>query len=166
MLILKNKGRFLVKLFVMLSFIFSPAYSQDFSLENGSPQVPFPIAAADIMETGGSTQRYFFWSIDPAWSAVDNIDAFSYGTDQLDIFPVNAIFSVDWVTAGVAGGRVDTEVTGNGALGDKFYVRLCSNPPVPAKLPALWYDAPTHSLMPAPTEDNIDGLSTIRSSST
>lgn len=120
--------------------------AQDHTIDPGSPQVPVPYWASDIIDSFSGVVKYPAWTIDLSWFPFDNIDAFSYGTDYLGGPALNLIYSVDLGAVGVPGGVVSVEV--NGAAGDKFHVRLCRNGI--SVIPIKWYDAVTCSLIPLP----------------
>src|SRR5690606_37742364 len=102
--------------------------------------------------------------------AADDIDAFSYGRDQIEPigpnFYVSIAYSVDRGTVGgngglgVGGGAVRAQAAGNGAAGDKFYLKAILAPPPIGMFPisrGLLSDAPMHNLTPGASD--LDGLS-------
>ncbi len=94
--------------------------------------------------------------------ATENIDGFSYGSDQLQPLGSNAFvvltYSVDRLTAGIPGSIIAGQVGGDGAAGDKFRVTIRGDGTV-VSLPALSSNARLHGLTPLPGESDIDALS-------
>jgi hypothetical protein len=137
----------------------------DFSVDPNSPEVPSPFKPGDLVPQNGASPAHI-----PAaqigLSGTDNVDAFSYGRDRIvplgPSFFVSLSYSVDRGTAGALRDVVANQVAGNGAAGDKFFVKLRRFPPVgvvPIVGPFLMSDAVSHNLTPRPDESDLDGLS-------
>ncbi len=139
------------------------AQADDYSVETGSPEVPFTFAAGDIAIQDGTAINVAGPLL--GLGANDELDAFSYGDDQpepagIENF-VNFDFSVDRLSAG-GGGIVTTEANGNGAAGDKFRIIAFRNGRTVG--PQRLSDAPDHGLTAkssGTTESEIDALGLV-----
>ncbi len=140
------------------------AWPQDFSFDALSPEYPAR-SCADIIDTGGILTVYTAAQLGLA--AVDEMDAFSYGKDELVPMGQNswriAIYSVDRTTVGVGGSVIQAHSTfpGNGAAGDE-YSKVWNASGIAGGIPALWRDAPAHLLTPLPGQSDEDALDWFR----
>jgi len=95
----------------------------DYSVDPTSPEAPFTFGTADVVDHDGTGVHIGAsrLGLDPG----DNIDALSYGDDQVEPAGlenlVNVDFSVDRGTTG-ATGAIAIQAAGNGAAGDKFRI--------------------------------------------
>jgi len=142
----------------------------DFSVDVGSPQVP-AFSPADIIDSSGSS--VFISAATLGLPDTANVNGFSYGRDEIEPlgsnFYVTILYSVDRDTVGLQGGpQVGSGIiwrhsTGNGAAGDKFYLKARQAPPPIGMFPVsrgLRSDAPMHNLTPLPpVQSDIDGMS-------
>ena len=140
--------------------------ADDFSVDRASPEPPGH-SPAEIYDQSGA--GVLVTAAGLGVGVADDIDAFSYGEDQLEPaggnFYVSIIYSISPQTVGgpgfgPGGGAVRAQVAGNGAAADKFYLKAVWAGPVILALPisrGLVSDGPMHNL-PDPAAD-IDGLS-------
>lgn len=151
-------------LFLAVAFLLvcAAANAQDFSIDAASPEVPGGGSEADIFWSGIGPPTVWIPGVNLGLlPALEELNAFSYGRDQL--VPagmaawVNFFYSVDRATMG-AGGAVTNQVTGNGAAGDQFRAVVDGTGAVLVP-PVLWEDALGHGLSPLPVESDLDAHS-------
>lgn len=137
-------------------------FANDFSLDPQSTEVTVlgRFEPGDLAKQDGSGVHLSATQL--GLVAADDVDAFSYGSDQLvpagpDFF-VSLQFSVDRNTVG-AGGAVSHQANRNGAAGDKFDLLILRSGNSAG--PFLQSDAPNHGLTPSTLglESDLDGLS-------
>ena len=143
------------------------AIADDFSVDRASPD-PAGSSPSDIHDRAGAS--ILVKATDLGVDVADDIDAFSYGEDEIEPFGpnfyVSIIYSVSPQTVGGTGGigpgrgAVRAQAAGNGAAGDKFYLKAVWAGPTIGMFPisrGLLSDGPMHNL-PDRVSD-IDGLS-------
>lgn len=128
----------------------------EFSTDRLSPE---PWNPADILLSLGTGVR--IPGTDLGLSPRDEMDAFSYGDDEIEplgrYFFTRVAFSVDRGALG-SGGAVASQAMLNGAAGDKFQVTVVGFQGGLFALPSqLLSDAPNHNLTPNDVS-NLDGL--------
>lgn len=135
----------------------------DYSIDPTSPEVPFTFSVGDVVNHDGN-------GINLAASQLglglnDNVDALSYGDDQVEPGGreniVNFDFSVDRTSVG-AGGTVSAQAAGNGAAGDKFRIIAFRNGRTVG--PQLLSDSTSHGLTlksSGTTESDIDAMALV-----
>lgn len=152
-----------VLLFCVLLFIpKQTVQAQDFSIDQTSAEVPVPWSPADGVFWFGVAIPPVFTATGIGLVPVDNMNAFSYGSDYFAAANANSRiefrFSVDRPSVAMPASVVNIQVTGNGAAGDKY--GFVSDGLGTIVTPTfLSSDAPAHSLTPLPGQSEIDGLS-------
>ena len=143
--------------------------AQDFGVDPRSPEVPTR-SPADIYDSPGA--NLLVSAAELGLQANENIDAMSYGHDQIvPLGPFNFVqvfYSVDRNTVGhrgdgfPGGGAVFAQSTNDGAAGDKFFIRAVGIPlfgMIPISR-GVRSNAPMHNLTALPpVESDLDQLS-------
>jgi len=146
---------------------------QDFSIDPASPETA-NFSPADIISSDGTT--VFIDHSTLGLNANANINSFSYGWDEIEplgpLFYVTIEYSVDRNTVGLQGGIGPgagiiwaNSQAGNGAAGDKYYLKARQFPLPVGMFPitrGMLSDAPMHNLTPTgagPIQSDIDGMS-------
>jgi len=154
----------LVACIVLSLFFVSRANAADYSIDPISAEtVTNAWAPGDIIFAPGFPVLRIACRADLGLPAAANVDGFSYGIDPPLALGPDAIsiitYSVTRADVGIAGLVVNTQVTGNGAAGDKYRLRINNAGVVLGR--GLRSDAPTHGLTTLPNESELDGLSNI-----
>lgn len=164
-----RSSRFPFLTVLFLFWLFSASVRAfDFGVDPGSPQVPGR-SPSDIHDRSGGNRLVSAGEL--GLNAGDNIDAMSYGHDQVvPLGPFNFVFVLYSVDRGAVGhrgdgfpggGAVNLQSTNNGAAGDKFFIRAIGTPAM-GMIPisrGLRSDAPMHNLTPLPPpQSDIDQM--------